>query len=114
MARTALVKTTAPGFWSTIGAALTKAAGDVANGNYFEISGECLLIAWNNSASPYTITITSVADPTYGRSGNVTAQSLAADEIRIFRLVPNGWAQPNGQVYVDVSNAAITMGVIQL
>ncbi len=114
MARTALVKTPAPGYWSTTGSALTKAAGDVANGNYFEISGECLLIAWNNSATPYTITITSVADPTFGRTGNVQAQSLAADEIRVFRLVPMGWAQSNGQVYVDVSNAAITLGVVQL
>ena len=114
MARTVLVKTAAPGFWSTIGAALTKAAGDVGNGNYFEISGECLLIAWNNSASPYTITITSVADPTYGRSGSVVAQTLAADEIRFFRLVPIGWMQANGWVHVDVSNAAITIGVVQL
>ena len=114
MAKVVLPKTTAPGFWSTTGTVVTMTAGDAALGNYFDMIGECLLIARNSGASPYTITIESVADPTYGRSGSVAAQSLAAGEVRVFRLVPTGWQQSNGQVYVTVSNAAILIGIVQL
>ena len=111
---TTLTKTVAPGLWSTIGAEVTMAAGDVGSGNDFAQDRDCLLVAWNSGASPYYVTITSQADSRYGRTGDVTQQDLAADEIRVFRLTGDGWADSNGKINVAVENAAIKLGVLVL
>lgn len=114
MATTNLTKTTSPGFWSQTGTALTMAAADTSNNNHIVAAGDCILVAHNTGGQAYTVTITSVADPVTGRTGNVSAQSLAAGEIRIFRLTNNGWANSSGQIVVSANNAAIKFGVIQL
>lgn len=115
MATTNLTKTTAPSHWSQTGTALTMAAADTGNNNHILAAGDCILVAHNTHGSnAYTVTITSVADPMTGRTGNVSAQSLAAGEIRIFRLTNNGWANSSGQIVVSANNAAIKFGVIQL
>lgn len=114
MATTNLVKTTAPSQWSQTGTALTMAAADTGNNNHIVAAGDCFLVAYNSGGQAYTVTITSVADPITGRTGNVSAQSLAAGEIRIFRLTNNGWANSSGQIVVSANNAAVKFGVIQL
>lgn len=111
---TTLTKTVAPGKWSTTGTAVTMAAADVGGGNDFPQDRDVLVIAWNSGASPYTVSITSQADPDYGRTGDVNAQSLAADEIRIFRLTGPGWADSNGNINLSASNAAVYFGVVVL
>jgi hypothetical protein len=113
MPRTTITKTSVPGLWSQTGSALTKAAADVANGNQVEASGKGLLIAWNSGASPYYITINSAPDPLTGREGDVTQQDLAADEIRVFHLIPAGWSV-GGYYEIDCENAAIYLGFLQL
>lgn len=114
MATTNLTKTTSPGFWSQTGTALTMATADTSNNNHIVAAGDCILVAHNTGGQAYTVTITSVADPVTGRTGNVNAQSLAAGEIRIFRLTNNGWANSSGQIVVSANNAAVKFGVIQL
>jgi hypothetical protein len=89
------------------------AAADVANGNQVEASGEGLLIARNSGGSAYYITINSAPDPITGREGDVTQQDLAAGEVRVFRLVPNGWSV-SGYYQIDCENAAIYLGFVQL
>lgn len=112
---TTLTKTVAPGKWSQSGIAVTMAAGDVGSGNDFPQDRDLLLVAHNTSgATPYYVTITSQADPTYGRTGDVNQQDLAAGEIRVFRLTGPGWADGNGNINVQVENAAIELGVIVL
>lgn len=75
MARTNLTKTTAPGRYSTTGAAVTMAAADIVDKNQFVASGNDVIIAHNTGAAPATVTITSAADP-YGRTGDVEAVGL--------------------------------------
>lgn len=110
MAETLLVKTTAPGPYSKVGAAVTMAAGDVANGNYVPAGGLILLVVQNtDGATPYWVNIASSVDP-FGRTGDVAQQDLAAGEIRIFLLPALGWQNAAGRIIITVENAAIELG----
>jgi hypothetical protein len=114
MARTTLTKKTSPGFWSLVGVVVTMTAADVANKNQFVAGGDDLLIVQNTGAAPNTVTITSVADPKTGRTGDVTALSLAADEVRVFRLSALGWKQADGYVYLEASSAEVKFGILSM
>lgn len=107
-----LTKTVAPGRWSTTGTAVTMTAGSVVADDW-PADRDQLIIAYNSGASPYYVTITSQADK-YGRTGHVTQQSLAAGEIRIFRLTNDGWADSSGNVNVVVENASVKWGIVVL
>lgn len=114
MARTNLTKTNAPGAYAGAGVAVVMTAADVANMNQFTAQGNDLVIAYNSGASPYTVTITSSPDP-YGRTRDITAESIAAGAIRIFGpLKTTGWIQPDGKIYLNASNAAVQFGIIAL
>lgn len=98
------------------GADFTFAAGDVANGNSFECTGNELIIVQNTGASPYTFTITSVADEK-NRTGDVSAYSLAAGDFAVFGAgLSNGrgWKQSNGLVYLAVENASVEIAILRL
>ena len=108
-------KQTAPGFWSTTGLVLTETAIDTGNGNETGSGSDILLLARNTHATnAYTFTITSQPDPVYGRSGNVNAVSLAAGELRLFRLTGPGWADANGKINFTAQNAAVKVSLVQL
>ena len=112
MARTVLVKTTAPGGYAAAGVAVTMAAADVGNGNRFVATGKELLVARNSGAVDRTVTIDSAPDP-YGREGDISAETIAAGAIRVWGPFPlTGWRQSDGYVYVDGSNAEVLFGVI--
>lgn len=114
MATTALAVQTLPGNYSTTGLVATMPAADNSNGNHFPFSGDqMIVVCWNSGASPYTVTITSQAAPISGRLGDVSAVSLAADEIRIFRLSRAGWVNSAGNVLISASNAAVKIGVFK-
>jgi hypothetical protein len=80
----------------------------------FPASHDMLVVAHNTGGVAYTVTITSQASSKTGRTGDVNVQSLAAGEIRIFRLVPDGWADSSGNVNVVVENALVFWGIIVL
>ena len=92
---------------------LTQLAADVTNKEQFVPSGDDLVIAHNTGASPYTITFTSAVDDRK-RSGDVSAYSLGAGELAIFRIKTQGWMQTDGRVYMEASNAAVKWSVVQL
>jgi len=114
MAQTEISAQGAPGFWSTTGLALTFTAADVANGNKTAGTNDLVIVAKNTGASPHTVTITSVALDDYSRTGDVAAQSLAASEIRIFRLTKNGWADSNGDFLYAADHAEIEFAAVDL
>lgn len=93
--------------------ALTGSSGD--DGNQFTASGNDLVLVHNSDgANPYTVTFTSVEDP-YGREGDITTYSLAAGEYALFGPFKNtGWRQADGKIYIEGSNAAIKVLVIQI
>lgn len=111
---TALVLTPAPGFFSQTGVAVTIGAGDTGNNNSIAVTSDSLLIAHNTNVAAQSLTITSVADPKFGRTGDVNVPILAADEIRIFRLTKIGWANASGLVIVTPSSTDIKFGVVTL
>ncbi len=113
MARSTLVKTTAPGAFAAAGVAVTMNAIVAADGAQFVSTGKELVIAYNSdAANPYTATLTTADDP-YGRGESATV-TLIAQEVAIIGPVPvEGWRQAGSSyVYVDVSNAAVKIGVI--
>lgn len=88
-------------------------AGTYTDGEGWLNTGREILIAYNSGASPYTVTITSVAY--LGRTGDITTYSLSAGEFAVFGpFDPKGWNQADGMVYVVGSNASVKFAVIQL
>jgi hypothetical protein len=117
MARASLTKTTALGAYGTYSAAaakLTMAAANVADMNQFTFGGEDLIVAHNTGGSPYTLTISSVADP-YGRTQDITTYSIPAGEYAVFGpFKAPGWLQSDGKIYLAASNASVLLGVVKL
>lgn len=117
MARQSLTKTTATtsGF-PTAGVTLTTTAEDTTNHSQFVNTGKELVVVHNTGGSSYTFTVTGVADK-FGRTGNITAESIAAGVIKIvgpFSAQEAGWMQTDGTIQLDASNAAVKFGVITL
>lgn len=114
MPATSIATQAIAGQYSTTGSALTFTAADVGNGNASTLTGTAIILANNTGTTAYTVTITSYADPIYGRTGDVSAQSLASTEIRQFHIPTVGWTDTNSKVYFSASNAAVTFAVIQM
>jgi hypothetical protein len=116
MAGVTLTRTNAPGRWSTTGTAvtMTAAVADAGDENDFDTGNDLLVIAHNTDAGAQTVTITSVADSKFGRTGDVLAQSLAASEIRMFRLTNAGWTDSSGKINIAASSANVNFGIVVL
>lgn len=92
---------------------LTETAADATNKEQFVPSGDDLIIAHNIGASARTISFTSVADE-QKRTGDVTAYSIAAGGIAVFRMKKPGWLQTDGKIYIEANNAEVKWAVVQL
>lgn len=117
MARTTINAVTALGAYGTYSANaadFTWTAADVANKNQTVATNNLLLLAYNSGGSPYTVTVSSVADP-FNRSGDIATYSLGAGEYAVFGPFQNvGWKQSDGYLYYEASNAAVRFAVIAL
>lgn len=114
MARQTLTKTTAPGCYAGTSTAVTMTAADTSNYEEFTLTGKELLIIYNSGGSSYTWTATSV-DDSFGRSEDITTESIAAGAIRVFGPISTaGWQQTDGKFYMQASNTAVKFGIIVL
>lgn len=118
MARTTITKTTVQGPYVALPVVadsldLSLVAADVSNKNQFAPTGDDLVIVQNSGASPYTFTITSVADP-FKRTGDVGPYTMAAGEISAYRIKTEGWKQSDGFIYLEASNIAVKFAVLSL
>lgn len=116
MARTTLVKTVATGPYGAAGVGVTLAAADIVNQNQFVTTGKELVIAHNTAAAaPHTVTITSSVNAK-NRTGDITAEAIAAAAIRVFGPFPiDGWQQIGTQyVYLEANDAEVFFGVVVL
>ena len=114
MPRQTLAKSAAPGSYTTGGVAVTMTVAGIVNKEQFICTGKELVIAQNTGASAYTVTINSVADE-YGRTGDITAHSIAAGAIAVFGpFSVHGWRQSNDNIYLEANNIAVKFGVIVL
>ncbi len=114
MAETPLTVTQAPGAYASALTVLTMGAADVGNVNSFVATNNDLIIAWNDGATPRTVTVTSQTSDK-GRLGTITAQAIAADAIIIFGpMKAFGWADSGGLINVSANNAEVKFGIINL
>lgn len=93
---------------------LTFTAADATNKEEVVLTGNEILIAWNSGVSARTITITTVADPALGRTGDISAYSLGAGEHAMIGPFPvAGFAQTNGKLYFEAAHADVKWAVIK-
>lgn len=116
MARTVLTKTTAPSPYATAGTAVTFTAADTTNQNRFILTGRQIIIARNTGASTRTVTITSIADPIFGRSGTISAENITAGQVKVYGagLATDGWLQTDGYLYLEANHAEVEFAVIDV
>lgn len=120
MARQTLTKLTALGSYPALpitanAADLPMTAANATDKEQFVADSRNIVIAHNTGASARTITITSVADPSNNRSGDISAYSLGAGEYAAFGpFEPQGWRQTDGYIYLEAAHAEVKFGVIKL
>lgn len=114
MAETALTRTTAAGKWSATGVAMTMTAIDNTNGNSFTSAQDQIVLVHNPTGGPLTFGMTSQPLRGTGRSGDVS-QSIAAGEIRAFRVTQDGWEDSNGNILIPTGiSASLKVGILTL
>ena len=116
MARATITKTQSPGKNPAAGVVVTWTDCDPSNHNQFLMSGDDLLLVRNAHAdTAKTFTLNSVADA-QGRTGDITAESLAAGAVRVLGPFEDktGWMQSNGYCYLTGESTDIKFAVIKL
>jgi len=78
------------------------------------IDSKTMVIAHNSDSGSHTITITSVLDTPFNRSGDIV-QNLEADEIWVFGPIKaSGWAQTGNLLFIDVSDPKVQIAILTL
>lgn len=119
MPRQTLTKITPLGSYPTLpisanAANLTFVAANTTDKEQFAAGGNDLVLVWNSGASPYTVTVNSVADA-QNRTGDIATYSIPAGTIAALGPFKQpGWVQTDGKVYMEASNVAIKYAVIAL
>jgi hypothetical protein len=118
MARTNIAAQTTLGAYPALpvtpGSDLTEVPADVGNGNETTIvQGKTIVVAHNINVAAKTVTFTSVADD-FGRTGDITAYSIAAGKVKIFGPFRTaGWSH-SGKLWIDANHADVLLSVITL
>lgn len=114
MARTELSVTNVPSGWATSGVAGNFQAADTSNGNKFPATGQEILLAHNTDTSSHTVDVTSTGTGDTGRTGDISSDSIAAGEIRVYQEFPtDGWKQSDGTIYVDADATSVEFCVLR-
>lgn len=98
----------------------TAPAGNPGAGLQVNADEDIILLAEVSSGAigNRTITVKSVPEPRFGRSGDLTSGNLSAsDFVVIGRLAKVGFAQPDGKVYIDIGggeNSDVSFAAIKL
>lgn len=88
----------------------------VTGGDTVTLTGREIILAWNSGASPYTVGFTSQVDEK-GRTGDITAYSLAAGEFMCFTgglTNSPGWKPSSQLITITPSNVAVKWAVLKL
>jgi hypothetical protein len=111
MAVTTLTAVDAPGSY-TAAETLAFVAPDAVDGAEVRLAGGELILARNTTAGALNATLTSVADPATGRTGNLV-KSVPANGFAVFGpMRQQGWRQPNGTIKMSGA-AGIEFAVIR-
>jgi hypothetical protein len=82
-------------------------ASDVALGNSFVASNKDYLFVWNSGGSTFTITLRSVPEQVFSRSGDLTLSLIAGQMDILGPITKAGWMQGDGNIYLDASDASV-------
>jgi hypothetical protein len=118
MARQTLSKQTPKGPYPTLPVSanaldISWTAADATNKEQFVPGNDTLVLVKNDAVAAKTVTFTSKADDK-NRTGDVSAYSLGAGEIAMFRFKKAGWMQSDGKIYMEAESSDIKYAVIQL
>jgi hypothetical protein len=92
--------------------ALPFVAGDPINGNLFLITGEEILVIQNTDTVAHSFTALSTQDAV-GRTDDLV-YSVPANSVAILQFsVLEGYVQPDGNVYLNPSDAHIKFAVVE-
>ncbi len=109
-----LTKQSLPAHFDVAGSDITLTAGDLGGDDWVAGDNDLLLVK-NDDVAARTITVTSVADPTFSRTKDITARSVPAGAIAMFRFKRTGWAAAGtGKISLTVSNVLLKLAVIDL
>ena len=92
---------------------LTETAADQVNFDSVALSGDDIVIAHNTDSGAHTVTFSSVVDDK-NRTGDITAYSIGAGEIAVFRFKAAGWKQSDGYLYCTANSATVKFGAFAL
>ncbi len=109
-----LSKTAQPDKWSTTGVAMTMTASAGGGGDTFAAAAKQLIVVHNTNVATKTFTLTSNVDVPFGRTGDVSAQDIAADEIRVFIIPKGGWAAADGNIDTVTNSVDILIGIMDI
>ena len=102
-----LVAGSADFVWTTAGA-------DFADGASFTLTGREILLVRNDNVGAQTVTVDSVVDK-YGRTGPITAYSMAAADYVILPVFPTeGWKQTTNLLHFEASAADVFFAVLRM
>lgn len=97
---------------SRSGVSLSTITSDPANDHYIpSVTGRSVLYVRNNGASPATVQIPLSVSPD-GQSVTPRSVSVPASGIRYIGPFTRDYLQPDGSVYVDVSDSSLDLGVL--
>jgi hypothetical protein len=127
MANQVIPRTIPKGPWFALPVAaaslgLVETASQAAAYDTVQITGRTLILIRNSSAAtPYTFTLTSVANYPDLRTGDITTYSVAAqaapttaNATAVFIVDIPGWQQADGNVWITCTNAALVIAAIPI
>lgn len=94
---------------------LTMTAADAGNFEQVALTGRQILVWHNTGVSARTVTVTSIADGSKRRTGDITTYSIGAGKYGAagpFEI--DGWRQTDGYLYFAASHADVKFGVVTL
>lgn len=77
------------------------------------MTGREILIARNTGLSARVVTVTSVADPETGRTGDITESVPAGETYVLGPFSVKGFRQTNGKLYFEAAHADISWSAIR-
>lgn len=89
-------------------------AADNVNGNEYRATGRELVLVYNPTGGPLTVTVTSQPASRTGRLGDITTAVVAAGSLAAFQIFPrDGW-ESGGVILIAASAATVEIAVIRL
>lgn len=113
MARTPIDVYDLPGVKDIDGVDVSVTSGDSTNDHSVDFGGGRLIII-AEATGAVTVTVLSVADPIYGRTGNHIASLTNGEKAILGAFSRSGFVQSDGLLHIDVSSDDVSLYAIRI